>query len=57
MKPLIKTEEDISGEAVSLPVATSLDEKRISTKTVQVCTASSPEAVATIAAGFKSSSI
>ena len=57
MKPLVKTEEDISGEAVSFPVTTSLDQERISTKTIKVCASSSPEGVATIAVGLETSSI
>ena len=57
LESLFKAQEDISVEAICLPVTTSLYKKRVSSKTIKVGRPTPPEGVTTIAASFESSSI
>ena len=56
-KSLVKTEEDVSFEAFSLPIFTCLDEQRIRTQAVKIRGCTPTEGVSTVAFGFVSSSI
>ena len=57
LKPLFKAQEDISVEAICLPVTASLYKERVSPKAVKVGSAASPEGVTTVAASFETCSI
>ena len=57
LESLFKAQEDISVEAICLPVTTGLYKERVSPKAIKVGSTTSPERVTAIAASFESRSI